>query len=178
MVELPILRMGLYGLLTFFTFIVFCLSCARLNYTNHLAPNDPLNHGRSFYDPIVAEILVTTLFTIPWCICIIFSIHKRIEHPYLATFGTEIVGLSVLWVFWIIGAAIASNLWGSLSWCQHIEACRVLSAMVAFLWLSWLTLSAILGISLLFSFANKAFKEPLHGRWDPRISRVTEMRQV
>lgn len=58
-----------------FSFILFCLSIARLNYTNH---------NGSFYgksrnlliildcyfswcpDPIVVELLVTTLFTIPW----------------------------------------------------------------------------------------------------------------
>jgi hypothetical protein len=34
----------------------------------------------------------------------------------------------------------------------------------------WITLSGIMAIALLFSFANSAFKEPLHGRWDPRQS--------
>ena len=37
-----------------------------------------------------------------------YSIHKRYENPYLSTFLGEIIGLSVLWLFWIVGAAIAS----------------------------------------------------------------------
>ena len=81
-------------------------------------------------DPIVAELLFTVLITIPWCIFMyvsliyffffffrrlatfnfisMYSIHKRYENPYLSTFLGEIIGLSVLWLFWIVGAAIAS----------------------------------------------------------------------
>ena len=61
-------------------------------------------------------------------------------------------------------------MWGNLQWCQQYQPCRLLSALVAFSWLGWIVLTAILGISLMFTFANKAFLEPLHGRWDPRMS--------
>jgi len=166
--DLPILRIGLYAGLILFSFILFCLSVARLNYTTHLHSGDSTNSGGVFYDPIVVEILVTTLLTIPWSIFIGWSIHKRYENRYLSTFRGEIIGLSILWIFWIAGAAGASHPWGSLSLCQQLEACRVLSALVAFSWLGWLTLSAILALSLLFSLANKALMEPLHGRWNPR----------
>ena len=46
-----------------------------------------------------------------------YSIYKRYENPYLSTFLGEIIGLSVLWLFWIVGAAIATvgdSLVGSL----------------------------------------------------------------
>lgn len=33
----------------FFTFILFCLTAARLNYTSNLPPGDPLNGGRNFH---------------------------------------------------------------------------------------------------------------------------------
>jgi len=61
-------------------------------------------------------------------------------------------------------------MWGDLSPCHNYHACRLLSALVAFSWLGWVTLTAILAVNILFSFANKALMEPLHGRWDPRIS--------
>ncbi|PPQ91093.1 hypothetical protein CVT25_013131 [Psilocybe cyanescens] len=99
-----------------------------------------------------------------------FSIHKRYEKKYMTTFLAEIIGLSILWVFWIAGAAVASGPWGNLSWCQHFETCRVLSALVAFAWLGWLTITVLLGLSLLFSIANKSLLEPFHGRWNPRQS--------
>jgi len=172
--DIPFLRIGLYAALIFFTFILFCLSAARLNYTNHLPRGDTLNSGHDFTDPIVVEILITTLMTIPWSIFIVYSIHNRYENRYVSTFRGEIIGLGILWVFWIAGAAGATNPWGSLSWCQQFEACRVLSALVAFAWLGWLSLTALLGLSLLFSIANKSMTEPLHGRWNPRQSEYTD----
>jgi len=164
----------MYGLLAFFSSIVLCLSAARIHYTTHLQKDDPLNNGGSFYDPIVAELLFTMLLTIPWSIFIIYSIHKRYENPYLSTFLGEVIGLSILWLFWIVGAAIASTIWGNLEWCQTFSACRLLSALLAFSWLGWLVLSLLLGFSLLFSFANKGFMDPLHGRWNPRESRYPD----
>jgi len=131
--DLPPVRLGLYGALGFFSFLVFCLSAARLQYTTHIPGGDPLDGGRDFYDPIVVELLFTTLMTMPWCGYLIFCIYKRFEARYVSTFLEELIGLSVLWLFWIIGASIASSFWGDLSFCQRINACRVLSALVAFL---------------------------------------------
>jgi hypothetical protein len=115
----------------------------------------------------------------------IYSIHKRYENRFVSKFRDEIIGLSFLWLFWIVGTGIATvsfasrpaihakyttvqSFWGNLGFCQKINACRVLSALVGFCWLSWLTLTAILAVSLLFSIANTALLEPMHGRWDPR----------
>ena len=128
-----------------------------------------------------------------------YSIYKRYENPYLSTFLGEIIGLSTLWLFWIVGTAIASvsdsflvgsyrnsflitlppldncqSMWGNIELCQTLEACRILSALLAFSWLGWLVLSLLLGFSLLFSFANKGFMDPLHGRWNPRESRYPD----
>ena len=85
-------------------------------------------------DPIVVELLFTMLLTIPWSIFMsvhihpfsfiftqkknssMYSIHRRYENPYLSTFLGEVIGLSVLWLFWIVGAAIASvSFWPSSS---------------------------------------------------------------
>lgn len=123
----------------------------------------------------------------------IFAIHKRFEHPYFGIFAAEIAGLVVLWFFWILGAGIASV--SSHSWSPsqqtnrefcfqtvlgpdancRLSACSVASALLAFSWLGWITLSGILAVALLFSFANSAFREPLHGRWDPRQSMAVKV---
>ncbi|KAJ3506959.1 hypothetical protein NMY22_g17083 [Coprinellus aureogranulatus] len=166
--DLPILRLGLYGALAICSFLLFIMSCARLNYTLHLDKNDPLNEGRPFYDPVVAELLFTSLVSMPWCGFMIYSIHKRYENRYISKFRDEMIALSLLWLFWIVGSAIATTMWRNLGWCQHINACRVLSALLAFAWLGWIALTALLAICLLFTIANHAFLEPLHGRWDPR----------
>ena len=61
-------------------------------------------------------------------------------------------------------------MWGDLSFCFHYRACRLLTVLVAFSWLGWIVITVILAVNLLFSLANKALMEPLHGRWDPRTS--------
>jgi len=162
--SLPILRIGSYAALAFFSFLVFCLSAARLNYTN----------GFGFYETVVPELLVSALFTIPFSLFIIFAIHKRFEHPYFGIFAAEIAGLVILWFFWIIGAGVATTVLGPGTTCT-LSACSVVSALLAFSWLSWITLTGILAFVILFCFANSAFKEPLHGRWDPRQSMAVKV---
>jgi len=40
--------------------------------------------------------------------------------------------------------------------------------MLAFAWVSWVMVLVLLATSVLFASANKAFLEPMHGRWDRR----------
>jgi len=176
--DLPPARIALYSALGVFSCVLFGLSAARLYYTTHLPSGDPLNDGNNFYDPIIVELLFTTILTVPWSIFIIHSIHKRAEHRLVSTFRGELIGLSFLWIFWLVGASIASSMWGNLSYCFQYGACRLLAALVSFSWLGWLTITIILVVNLLFSFANKALLEPLHGRWDPRTSRYYDNSRV
>lgn len=57
---------------TVLSFILFALTVSRIQYTTHLRPSDPLNHGVSFYDPIVVELLVCVLVILlvspAWCV--------------------------------------------------------------------------------------------------------------
>ncbi|KAL4063595.1 hypothetical protein V8B97DRAFT_1990657 [Scleroderma yunnanense] len=171
------LRVVLYVLLFIFSAVVLSLCAVRLNYTLHLKPYDPLNFGVKFYDPIVVELLVTSIFTLVWSGFIARTIHKRLEHRHINHFRGEIIGLFVLFLFWIVGASIATqtgNLpdprthWGNLSSCWRYASCRVLTAMLAFAWVSCVVVLVLLATSLLFASANKAFREPMHGRWDRR----------
>ncbi|XP_006455669.1 hypothetical protein AGABI2DRAFT_210144 [Agaricus bisporus var. bisporus H97] len=164
------IRLGLYGALLLFSFILFCISAARLHYTDNLSHDDSLNGGRHYYDPIVVELLVSALLTMGWSIFVLVTLLKRLEFPVITTFLGEIAVLSVLWLFWIVGAADSSSIWGDLSFCQGFQPCQVLSAMLAFAWLGWITLTVLLVLAVLFCIANKAWNEPLHGRWDPRMS--------
>lgn len=41
--------------------MLFALSTARITYTTHLAPSDPLNHGVPFTDSVVVELLIISL---------------------------------------------------------------------------------------------------------------------
>ncbi|KAF8339305.1 hypothetical protein F5887DRAFT_478050 [Amanita rubescens] len=157
------LRIPLYATLVLFSLLVFCLCCARLNFTTTKLDG---------YEPIVVELLVTTLLTIPWALYIIYCISKRVETKYVSKFREEIVGLAILWLFWIVGAADASGIWPDVSGCLQDRECQVMSALLAFSWLAWVTLFAILVLDTLFVIANKFWMEPIHGRLDPRMSRV------
>ncbi|KAH7926997.1 hypothetical protein BV22DRAFT_1103934 [Leucogyrophana mollusca] len=176
-------RIILYCFLFVFSFILLALCAARLHYTTHLSPFDPLNGGVRFYDHIVVELLVTSILTLFWSPFIARTIHGRHEHRFVNTFIAELIGLAILFLLWLVGAAIATNTgnppdvntkWGNLSSCWAYGACRVLTAMVAFAWLGWLLIFASLVITLLFAIANKAFREPMHGRWDPRATRYSQ----
>jgi hypothetical protein len=161
---LSTIRLTLYAVLAVFAFFTFALAAARIHYTTHL-----VGHSGDFYEPVVAEILATALLTMGWSIFVILVIYKRLEIPRVGTFIAEVVGLGVLFLFWIVGAGIASTAWGDISLCL-LSACKVLASLLAFTWLSWIVVLALLITSLMFAIANKAWNEPLHGRWDPRVT--------
>jgi len=167
---LPPLRIFLYCVLFVFSVVLLGLSAARLHYTTHLEPFDPLNEGVSFYDPIVAELVATTIFTMLWSPYVIHAIYARREQGFLTTFAGEILGLSVLFLFWIVGAGISTSLWGNLGFCHQYQPCRLLTALVAFTWLGWIVLLMLLISSFLHPLANGGFNEPLHGWVYPRDS--------
>ncbi|KAJ6508897.1 hypothetical protein C8R45DRAFT_459351 [Mycena sanguinolenta] len=163
--DLPTLRIVSYAILALFSFIDFCLTIARLSYTDNLPRGDPLNRGKDFYDPDIVELLVTTILSIAWAAFVIRTIHKRVEDNLVSTFRGELIGLFCLWMFWIIGTGIATTNWGNLGFCAEFEACRILSAIVAFSWLSWVLVTFNFGVSITFILANGALLEPLHGQW-------------
>ncbi|THH06296.1 hypothetical protein EW146_g9657 [Bondarzewia mesenterica] len=101
---LPPVRIVLYCLL-----LQSARESARIHYTTHLAPRDPLNHGRSFYGqyPIVAELLATTILTMFWTPYIIHAIAKRRDYGLVYTFTGELLGNAVLFLLWIVGAGIS-----------------------------------------------------------------------
>ncbi|KAI0317879.1 hypothetical protein OF83DRAFT_90662 [Amylostereum chailletii] len=173
MAFLPSLRIFLYGTLWVFSVILLGLAGSRIHYTTHLSPFDPLNGGRQFYDPIVAELIVTACFTILWAPFTIFAIVREAERGIIYTFASELIGLFVLWLMYLVGAAISSQLWGDLHFCHQFFQCRLLSALVAFAWLNWVLLFFLALISLTIALRSHAFAEPMHGRFiGPRDSSV------
>ncbi|KAG0701643.1 hypothetical protein DFH29DRAFT_549160 [Suillus ampliporus] len=174
-----IVRVFLYFILLIFSAVLLALCAVRLHYTTHLSPHDPLNGGVRFYDPIVVELLVTSIITMFWSVHIARTIHRRHEHRLINTFTAELVGLFILFLLWLVGAAVATHTgnppdvnvkWGNLSSCWHYSTCRILTALVAFAWLGWLLVLTLSVMSLLFAIANKAFHDPMHGRWDRRAT--------
>ena len=106
-------------------------------------------------------------------------IHRRHEHGFLSTLGSELVILLMLFILWIVGAAIATQKWGDLGWCRSYNACRLLTAIVAFTWMSWI-MTLFLTISCIWHIVrNDGFTKPVHGRYrSERDYPVGDVRQV
>ncbi|KIY47797.1 hypothetical protein FISHEDRAFT_44590 [Fistulina hepatica ATCC 64428] len=163
----PALRIALYVALAMFSIVLLALSADRLHYTLTLKRSDPLNQGRPFYDHIIAELIFTTSVTILWSFYMCVPL-ERIPFFRSLLFMYEFTGLFVLWVFWLVGAAISSvsrHLWGDLSWCWSYIQCRILSALVAFAWTGWATLTILGTSSVAFVLTKKAARRPAHGRY-------------
>ncbi|KAN0141579.1 hypothetical protein V8E53_000041 [Lactarius tabidus] len=172
MASLSILRLSLYCILWIFSLVLLSLTGARIHYTKNLSPYDPLNGGQTFYDPVVAELLVTSLFVMLWSMFAIHTIYTRRDHLIIHTFAAESIALFVLFMMWLVGTGVATSLWGNLGWCHQYSPCRLLSALVGIAWTGWVVLLFLLGASLMLSLVNGAWTEPMHGHLYPRDSFV------
>ncbi|KAJ7650739.1 hypothetical protein FB45DRAFT_888679 [Roridomyces roridus] len=173
---LSLIRTFLYSVFGIFSLVLFGLAAARLRYTTHLPPGDPLNQGKDFFDPIVVEILVSTLLGMAWSVYAVVAIHHMREDRWVYTFFSEILILGILFVMYLVGAGIATHIWGDLSFCHQFHACRLLTALVAFAWISWITLLGLLVTSVFVAIVNAAFFSPFHARWNPRDSTYSNRR--
>lgn len=163
-------RIFLYTALGVFAVCQLGMTAARLHYTLHVPLRDPVNGGVDFYDPIIAELLVTSILTMFWVPLLVTRIHRRHENTFISKFREELIGLLVLFILWIVGAAISTSRWGDLAWCRIYQPCRLLTAIVAFAWLSWIMTLFLIVINIGYIIVNGAFSEPLHGHYDPRAS--------
>jgi len=172
-------RLGLYYALILWSFLLFCLSAARINYTTHLSHSDPLNGGRPFTDPSVAELLFTSIITLLFAPSLVAIIHRGVEHEFLSKTWFEVAGLFVLWLFWLGGTAAATDVWPAslLASCAFFEQCARLQALLAFAWLGWLTLSALFAAEAWLAVKEEAWFEHTHAEWS-RQKMVLPMREA
>jgi hypothetical protein len=115
----------------------------------------------------------------------------RCDRLVIHTSAVECIALSMFWMMWFIGTAIATvssilhllresypdddhtqTFWGNLGWCHQYSPCRVLTALVAFAWIGWVVLLSLLGLALVHTFVNRAWTDPMHGYLYPRDSFV------
>ena len=60
------------------------------------------------------------------------------DRGFMQTPGTESIGLMLLFIMWLVGAALATSKCTDPSWCKAHNVCRLLPAIVAFAWMSWI----------------------------------------
>lgn len=137
-------RLGLYLAFILWSILLFFLCIARINYTDHRRNEPSLNGGAPFYDPSVVELLVCSMLGMAFGGIMLRNLWFRKSHSFLSTNTFEIVGLAVLWLLWLGGAAAASTVWPDLSWCVQYQPCVVLQVLMAWAWLGWITLTLLL----------------------------------
>jgi hypothetical protein len=93
----------------------------------------------------------------------ITRIHRRHENGFLSTFGGELVGLLILFTLWIVGAAVATQKWGDLHWCHMFRACQILTAAVAFIWMSFIMVFFLTIACIGYIVKHDGFSHPVHG---------------
>ncbi|KAJ7638127.1 hypothetical protein B0H17DRAFT_1106223 [Mycena rosella] len=167
---LGIIRTCLYCVFGLFSLVLFGLTAARLQYTTHLPLGDPSTTG------IISSLLFSALLGMIWSVYAVIAIHHMREDRWIYSFFSEILVLSALFLLYLVGAAIATHIWGDLSFCQQFRACRILTTMVAFAWMSWIVLLGSLVASIVVVAANGALFDPFHGRWNPRESTYSSRR--
>ncbi|KZS88840.1 hypothetical protein SISNIDRAFT_530597 [Sistotremastrum niveocremeum HHB9708] len=155
-VHTPVFRAWMYVALTFLSFMLFALSAARITYTTHLAPSDPLNNGHPFTDPIVILLLITSLFLLLLSPLWVWVLWKRVGGWY-ARVWTEGCVFGVVWFLLLVGMAISTSIWPNLTFCATQVPCAVLQSMIAFAWLAWILLSVIIGSIMMGIISARAF---------------------
>ncbi|KAI6028174.1 hypothetical protein EDC04DRAFT_161522 [Pisolithus marmoratus] len=182
-------RVFLYILLSIFSAVVmllcaftFCSHDGAYVFTEVTSLTD--TGTRIIFDYRVdVELLLTSILSVVWSFLIGWTIYKRIERHYVNTFSAELVGLLFFFLLWVFGATFgslspgyethysSSEITYKIQWgpsCWVYSTCRVLTATFVFAWVSSIVVLALFITSFLFASANKAFRDPLHGRWDRR----------
>jgi hypothetical protein len=170
---LTLFRLVCYAILWVFAACTLGMAAARLHYTLHLPARDPLNDGISFYDGIIAEIVAASGLTILLTPLLFVRIHRRHDRGFMSTLGGELAALTILFVLWLVGAIIVTKKWGDLGWCHVYSACRLLTAIVAFTWMSWIMTFFLLVSCLWYIIRHSGSTHPVHGRYY-----TDDMRQV
>ncbi|KNZ78573.1 hypothetical protein J132_11212 [Termitomyces sp. J132] len=165
------LRAGLYSALFIFSVILLGLTAARVHHTKSLGSPDTISRGRSgYYEPITVELLSTsiiaTLFSLPLMACLCSRRGFGLPH-----FLTELLGILSLFVLYLVGAAIFTHKYRRISYCRgYFLQCRIVSAIMAFSWMSWaITLFLLLAaLAALFHFrqhgSNTGYGDRKHHR--------------
>jgi len=168
--DLQTVRLVFYIVLLIFSIILMGLTAGRISYTEHLSNGDPLNRGVNFYDPSVVELLVCSLLLIGISAFFIWTILELRETRHTTRLWFECAVLGVMWLLLLVGTAVATSIWPNLNFCISSHACQLLQAMLAFAWLSWLVLTFLLVVSLVYAIRSRRWNGHVHswGGWNTK----------
>jgi len=141
--DLQSFRLVLYGILLFFSIILLGLTAGRISNTERRA--------FSFYEPTVVELLVASILMILSCFIFGWAILSHREGRRSSVFYFECFMLTVLWFMLLVGAAVASSRFPSVNHCSGFSQCRLVQAILAFSWISWIIVFILLIMAIVFA---------------------------
>ncbi|THH03164.1 hypothetical protein EW145_g6479 [Phellinidium pouzarii] len=154
-------RSALYALLWASAVVELGLTGWRIHHTKSVA---------GFYDPIVAALLVSAVLTLIW-IPITSFLHLRKARGLHSDTGAgyaplhaESGGNIVLWIMWLVDAAIATHKWPTraLVGPSSPKDAHLLLSLVAFAWISFGVLSLACVFVLMHFAALRAIRAAGH----------------
>ncbi|KAI5831756.1 hypothetical protein K523DRAFT_409244 [Schizophyllum commune Tattone D] len=152
------LRKGLYTLLGMLSVTLIGLTITRIVRTESVYP-------WGFYDRIIAELLATSLLTLPVTLHAFHTLERRIDTGIGRSFAHELGILLVLWILWLVGAAIATSHWTDLYSCWYLFGCRLLTAIVAISWSGFGVLTFLIIASAVLGRLKGGFMRPMHAQY-------------
>ncbi|TEB18049.1 hypothetical protein FA13DRAFT_1758862 [Coprinellus micaceus] len=151
---LGIARIFLHSLLWACAVVLLGLTAYRIHYTKSLDNGDILTSSSHFYDGVIVEMMVTSCLAILGsmvCIGLIAGTRKGSRSSMLAEGWTWI-----LWVMFLVGAAIITHKWLHLKWCRgSYKVCRILETIKAFSWICFGLTSFLVLLGLIDFLFNK-----------------------
>ncbi|KAL5525441.1 hypothetical protein ACEPAF_9311 [Sanghuangporus sanghuang] len=133
-------RRLLYALLWMIAVVELGLTAFRIHHTRSLF---------GFYDRVIAELLVVSILTILWA-PLTLLLHRSALGSAGATgtqrrgFGFlhgETSGNLILWIMWLVGAAIATNHWPTRALAGPGKQGRILTTIIALAWVEFALLT-------------------------------------
>ncbi|KAJ8073878.1 hypothetical protein PM082_012156 [Marasmius tenuissimus] len=156
------IRAWLYIALVVFSFILLALCAARISFTNDVAGG---------YEASVVELLVSTILALLWTGFMLLLYFTSTSNRLIRFYRDELIALVILWLLWLGGAAAASDIFRGCSVVgDRFFGCRYTSAILAFAWLGWITLTALLGVSAYIGWKHGGLTTELHGRNSSRTT--------
>ncbi|KAH9476511.1 hypothetical protein JR316_0010423 [Psilocybe cubensis] len=115
-------------------------------------------------DPIIVELLVTSILALLISAWFLASILGKLRNP-LSKYISEHMSLFVIWVMFLVGAAIMTHKWLHLKHCRgHYKVCRILETIKAFSWMCFILSTFLILASLLSMLTRKrTLSDPVYG---------------
>jgi hypothetical protein len=174
------IRTFLYGWLFATSVVLLGLTGYRIHYTKGLNNGDILTSSSHFYDGVIAELLVTSALAILISLWFLTVLMGRVRARGLGSYASEHIQLFIIWIMFLVGAAVTTHRWSNLKWCRGSQkVCRILETIKAFSWMCWIFTTFLILASLANMMMHKVgLGGAAHGRSEDTGRYAPETRQT